>query len=271
MILPQFIRENNLQPFTIKDSICLEIINCDCEKQLKQLLGVELHSKVKSIECNITQKVSGEATQSDVLNLLSHAFLTSERDNLKYVGAGKKCKYKEETHTVIAKRPHYYILKAYDKTEQQKMDNKHQNQNSDTVPDGLLRIEIIMVERTLEKMFGDKMSFSDILTRDSLIEILREYKRIFCTDIKKYVEQYRDSCKRLLVESLSDTESVDLTVARERELIPDKVVLRKAIKEWQRMRNVSDNSLRDSEYYAKKYDLPKNVLRTLHDFKESCG
>lgn len=146
LVLPKFIRDNNIQPFTIMDSICLEMINCDCEKQLKQLLGFEIHSKVESIECNITQKVSGEATQSDVLNLLDHAFLTSERDNLKYVGAGKRCKYKEETHTVIVKRPHYYILKAYDKTEQQKKELKHQNQNSDTVPDGLLRIEIIYVD-----------------------------------------------------------------------------------------------------------------------------
>ncbi len=271
LILPKFIRDNNIQPFTIMDSICLEMINCDCEKQVKQFLGNELYSKVKTIECNITQKVSGEATQSDVLNLLDHAFLTSERDNLKYVGAGKKCKYKEETHTLIVKRPHYYILKAYDKTEQQKMDKKHQNQNSDTVPDGLLRIEIIMVERTLEKMFGDKRSFSDILTRDSLIEVLREYKRIFCTDIKENVEKYRDSCKNLLVESLFETDSVDLTVARERELIPDKIILKRAIQEWQKLKSVSDNSARDSEYYARKYALPQHTIRTLHDFKKSCG
>lgn len=64
------------QPFTVMDSICLEMINCDCEKQSKQLLGFEIYSKVKSIECNITQKVSGKATQSDVLNILDHAFLT---------------------------------------------------------------------------------------------------------------------------------------------------------------------------------------------------
>lgn len=271
MILPQFVRDNNICPFTVVDSICLEIINYDCEKQLKQLLGVELHSKIKSIECNITQKVSGEATPSDVLNLLSHAFLTCERDNLKYVGAGKKCKYKEETHTLIAKRPHYYILKAYDKTEQQKMELKHQNKSSDSVPEGLLRIEIIMVERTLEKMFGNKMSFSDILTRDSLIEILREYKRIFCNEISVQIKQYLDSCVGLLVESLCDTESPTMTVARERELIPDKRVLRKAMQRWQRMRNVSDNSLRDSEYYAEKYGLPKDTILTIHDFKESCG
>lgn len=273
LILPQFIRENNVKPFTILDSIYLEVIKNDCEEQLKQLLGPELNSEVKSIECNITQRVSGHATQSDVLNLLSHAFLTSERDNLKYVGSSKRCRYKEETHTLIARKPHYYILKAYDKTEQQKMELKHQNEDSDTVPDGLLRIEIIMVERTLEKLFGSKVSFSDVLTRNSLIEILREYKRIFCDDIVEIrIKQYLDLCVRNLVESLSsDTESVAVTVARERELIPDKKVLRRAIKKYQRMRAVSDNSLRDSEYYAEKYDLPQDIILSIHDFKESCG
>ena len=39
MILPQFIRENNVKPFTILDSIYLEVIKNDCEEQLKQLLG----------------------------------------------------------------------------------------------------------------------------------------------------------------------------------------------------------------------------------------
>lgn len=272
LVLPQFIRETNVQPFTLMDSIYLEIIKNDCEEQLKHLLGSELDSKVKSIECNITQKVSGRATQSDVLNLLSHAFLTSERDNLKYVGASKKCRYKEETHTLIARKPHYYILKAYDKTEQQKMEMKNQKKDTSTVPSGLLRIEIIMVERTLEKMFGNKTSFSDILTKESLIEILREYKRIFCNDIIDIqVKHYLNSCVLCLVESLCDTETPLATVAKERELIPDKEVLRKAIKRWQKMRGVSDNSLRDSEYYAEKYGLPQNVILTLHDFKESCG
>ena len=91
LVLPWFVRDNNIQPFTLLDSIYLEIIKNDCEKQLKQLFGSELNSKIKAIECNITQKVSGRASQSDVLNLLSHAYLTSERDNLKYVGASSSC------------------------------------------------------------------------------------------------------------------------------------------------------------------------------------
>ena len=129
-----------------------------------------------------------------------------------------------------------------------------------------------MVERTLEKLFGNCTSFSDILTKDSLIAILREYKRIFCEEmIDGKIKPYLDRCVLLLIESLCDTENPITTIAKERELIPDKEVLRKAIKKWQKIRGVSDNSLRDAEMYAQKLCLPQNVVLTIHDFKESCG
>lgn len=272
LVLPKYIRKTNVQPFTLMDSIYLEIIKNDCEEQLKHLLGAELDSKIKSIECNITQRVSGQATQSDVLNLLNHALLNHERDNLKYVGASKKCRYKEETRTLISRKPHYYIIKAYDKSMQLKKERKDQKKDMSTVPDGLLRIEIIMVERTLEKLFGNKTSFYDILTKKSLIEILREYKRIFCDEIIDIqVKQYLNSCVLNLVESLCETEKPLKTIAKDRELIPDMEVFMRAIKKWQKIRGVADNSLRDAKHYAQKYELPQNVILTLHDFKKSCG
>ncbi|WP_313164003.1 hypothetical protein [Sedimentibacter sp.] len=266
LILPKFIRENNIQPFTLIDSIYLDLIKDDCEQQLKKIFGTSnLESKIKAIEVNITKRVSGNANISDVLDLLSKALLLKEQDNLKYVGQSKKCRLKEEIHTVIIKRPHYYLVKAYDKTEQmRKLGIK--------VSDGLLRIEIIMIERTIERLFGSKTTFQDILTKDSLVSLLREYKRIFCYEIiEDKVKKYLNSCVILLLESLCDTESPIETIAVERDLIVDKEVLRKALRKWQRMRNVSDNSSRDVELYAKKYFLPEDVVLTLHDIKDSCG
>ena len=266
LVLPKFIRDNNIHPFSIMDSMYLEFIKNDCEKQLKQLLGDEINSKVKSIECNITKSPSGEANISDVLNLLNHAFLSFERDNIKYVGSHKKCKLKEELHSVIIKKPHKYIIKAYNKTLQQKNDSSTQND----ITDELLRIEIVMVERTIKKIFGEKTTLSDILTNKSLLEIIREYKRIFYDDIAPQIRKYLDSCYKLLVESLCETESISETVAKERELIPDKKVLKKAIRRYRKMQGISDNAHRDSELYAKKYNLPKDTILTIHDFKESC-
>ena len=62
----------------------------------------------------------------------------------------------------------------------------------DDVPRDLLRMEIVFVERTLDKLFKSKKTLSDVLTQKNLIEIIREYKRVFCDElvdgmIKPYV------------------------------------------------------------------------------------
>ena len=273
LVLPEFVRNNNIQPFTLTDSIYLEICKTDVEKQLKRILGSEITSKVKSIECNITQKVSGKATQSDVLNLLCHATLSDDRDNHKWVGASKGNKCKEATRTITRARQHYYVLKAYDKTREQEIRLKQENKSAESVPKGLLRIEIIMQDRIIKKLFGDKTIFSDILTKDSLIAIIQEYKRIFCDElIERDVKTYLNNCKWKLIESLTETDNVIETIAKERELIPDVEVLKKAMSRYLKLRRKPTYNLsRDIKAYAERYALPQDTILTLHDFKTSCG
>ena len=113
--LPKFVRDNNIHPYSLTESICIEIIRNDCETQLKQIFGNNMNTQVTKIEVNITQPVSGNTTQADVLNLLSHATLPyASKDNVKYVGPSKKCYLKEESHTVNVSRRHYYYFKFYD-------------------------------------------------------------------------------------------------------------------------------------------------------------
>lgn len=273
LVLPEFVRDNNIQPFTLVDSISLEICRTNVEKQLKQILGNEITSKVKSIECNITQKVSGKATQSDVLNLLCHATLSTDSDNHKWVGASKGNRYKEVTRTITHTRQHYYVLKAYDKTREQEVRNKQECKSNVSVPKGLLRIEIIMQDRIIKKLFGDKTSFSDILTKDSLIAIIQEYKRIFCDELIEHdVKTYLNGCMWKLLESLTETDNVADTIAKERELIPDICVLKKALYKYLNLRHKPTYNLaRDAKAYAERYALPQDVILTLHDFKVSCG
>lgn len=270
LVLPKFARDSNIQPFTLLDSIYLAIIKNDCESQLKRLLGPNISSKIERIECNITQPVSGNATQSDVLNLLCHAYLSPKKDVIKYVGPSKRCKLKEETHTDIATKQHYYMLKAYNKTEQQRAEIGSKEANA--IEPELLRIEFIMVDRTLQRLFPFAKSFSDILTETSLIKIFREYKRLFCDELRVKVKHYLDACTLYLVESLCHTESPTATIAKEREVIPDAIVLQRALEKWRRMRGKSpNNALRDAKRYAAKYELPQDVIRTLKNFKNACG
>lgn len=274
LVLPQYVRGDNIQPFTLSDSIWLEMMKNDCDVQLREIFGENLSTEITKIEVNITQQVSGNATQSDVMNLLSHATLSDKFDNVKYVG---RCKYdltsrKEETHTIVTRRPHYWVGKFYDKTEQMMKDRIENNLPTDNIPFGLLRIEIILIERTLQGIFGTRATLSNVLTKKNLTEVLKEYKRIFCEElVDGMIKPYLNECRNQLVESLTDTESPVKTIAKHRELIPDVWVLKKALERYMSIRGVYNNSSRDAKRYQKDYDLPQDVILTIHDFKASCG
>lgn len=272
LVLPCFIRENNEKPFTLQDSDNLGFIESDCKEQLRHLLGTGIKTKGTSIETNITQKVSGNARPSDVLNLISHACMSNNSDNVKYVGPSKKNRLKEETHTVIAKRQKQYIVKAYDKSEQLQKELRNEHKPTDSVPSGLLRIELIFIERTLKRLFGNELKLSDILSEDALNKLLQEYKRVFCNEVIPKIETYWDSCVSELVESLCETENPIATIAKHRELIPDKEVLHEALRQYQRLRGKSNHNLaRDVRRYASQFDLPQDVMLTIRDFEKSCG
>lgn len=271
--LPKFVRDNNILPYSIVESIRIEIIRNDCQAQLKRIFGDNMNTQIKKIEVNITQKVSGNATQSDVLNLLSHATLThASKDNVKYVGPNRKCKLKEENHTVNMSRKHYYYCKFYDKTQEIIDKRRKFNLPTDNVPHGLLRMEIALVERTLDKLFKNKKTLSDVLTQKNLIEILREYKRIFCDElVDGMIKPYLSECKKFLVKSLDDTKTPIKTVAKERELIPDAIVLQEALTQYMKNESKANNAARDAKRYAKQYDLPVDCILMIKNFKIACG
>lgn len=272
--LPKYVRNNNLEPYTLSEHIKIELIKNDCEMQLKKIFGANMYTKVTKIEVNITQKVSGNATVSDVLNLLSHATLSKEFDNVKYVGRNQKENYelKEENHTIITRRRHYWIGKFYNKSEQIIKERLRNKQPIEDVPRDLLRIEIIMIDRTLKRLFGYKSRLSDVFTLKNLVEILREYKRIFERDlVEKSILPYLTDCKDKLLESLTHTENPMKTIAKERELIIDAIVFQKALQRYMKMRGKADNSVRDIKRYIKQYDLPVDCIKTISEFKHSCG
>ncbi|MEA4869636.1 MAG: hypothetical protein VB062_03230 [Christensenella sp.] len=273
LILPLFLRENNIQPFSWKDLGSLSSILSDCKTQIERVLGKVLDSKVKSVEVNITQKVSGNATQSEVLNLLNHAFLTLKRDNVKYVSTCMSCRYKEVANTIIFREPQYYVLKAYDKTKQQKREQTEQKEASETVPHGLLRVEIIMLDRVLMKLFGKKRTLSNVFSRKGFLLLLMEYKRIFCDEIRsKRIIPYLNYCVNHLYESLCETDDPISTIAKERELIPDKEVLYKALKKWKEKKGESIHNLRrEVNKYTELYGLPQDAIMTIRDFRKACG
>lgn len=272
--LPKFVRRNNIEPYSIFESVSLDMIRNDCIEQLGRLFNNCSNTQVNKIEVNITQKVSGNATVNDVLNLLCHATLSSEFDNVKYVGKNKQDleSFKEESHSVIIRKPHYWVCKCYNKTEQITKESIRYNLPIDNIPQDLLRIEFVLVERTLKKLFKDKRTLSDVLLAKNIVEIFREYKRLFWNEIiEKSIKPYLKYCTQKLFETMIEMGSPIEVIARERELIPDARVLQRALKKYMKWKGVTNNSARDTRRYVKKFNLPVDCIMTITEFKKSCG
>jgi len=261
--LPKFIRGDNVKAFSVMDMIKLDTIRDDLVITLKNLFGDEFESKLTSIECNITQKVSGDSTCSQVLNLINRSFY--DETNVVYQRASSKCRHLKENETVIIRSKNYYVLKCYNKSlEQWKSGNKG-------VEGGILRIEIVLQDRAITKLFGKKTSISDVLQRKGLEKVIEEYRRIFVEDvINKHIRPCLTDIRKILTESLVNTGSPTETIAKHREIIVDVEVLRVALKRAYEIRGMKDNS-RKIISDMKKYDLPKDVLRTVKEFHKSCG
>lgn len=272
--LPRYVRGDNLQPFSLSETIRLEIIKNDCEEALKTIFRDSITTQVSKIEVNITQPVCDRATQGEVLNLLSHATMSYEHDNVKYVGRSKKDKkhLKEEFHTVITRRSKYWVGKFYDKSEQLIKERLEQQLPIDDIPTDLLRIEIVFVDRTLTKLFGEKKTLSDVLKTNNITMLLKEYRRIFCEEIiDGMVKPYYRECIRQLVESLTLSDSPIHTIAKHREIILDVDILKKSLKHYMDIQGKTNNSARDSKRYAEQFDLPRDVRLTILEFVKACG
>ena len=273
--LPKYVRDDNIIPFSITDVILLEVLRNDVEQTLKKALHEIVDdstdvmcSKAKTIECNITMQVVGKSTCSQVLNLINRCF--HEGTNVVYQRASPKCKYDKENETVIIRKRNYYALKCYNKSLQQR------REGNCYVKEGLLRIEIIMQERTIEKLFCKKSTIQDVLTAHGLMKIIEEYKRIFnCEIIREHIEPGLSEVKEILFISLIETNSQKETVALKKELIMDEEIFRKALINWYEYGGQSKESAkRNAATYIcrnkEKYGFPENVIDTMRKFGKLC-
>ena len=270
-----YTKSDNLKPLSITDAIKLELIKSEVIGFMQEYLKKHLQEKysdeyisnlvVKKLECNLTLPCVNGAVPSEVINLFEHALdkivLHKQRKN-------------KRTHDKISTSCYYvkskeYCLKIYDKSQEQR------EKGNLSVEDNLLRIEMVFIGRSLKRMFQDKRTLSDILTKKSIVILCKEYKRIFERDlIEKYLKPYLNWCVKILCDSLEESDKgreISETIARCKEHIPDMEVLKKALRLWYRRRNMEDRSTKVIYYYRKKnIGIPDNVLRTVKRFHTSC-
>lgn len=261
--LPRFSRKDNVKPYSLVDLITLEIIRNDFEDALAALLGDISDCRLKSIECNITQKVAQGCTPNHVMDLIHRSYY--DTTNLLFESASAECKYRKEKETLLIRRRNYYKIKCYDKSREQR------DKGNLDVEEGLLRVEVVMLDRTIEKLFGGNSTVQNVLCAKNIIKVMEEYSRIFTDEIvEAHIKPCLSGITKLLLESLTQTDSPVETIAQYRDIIVDMEVLRRALKMWYQLRGKNDIS-RQTIHSLKKYNLPQNAIETIREFRKSCG
>jgi hypothetical protein len=275
IILPKFVRENNITPFSVTDIVMLEVLKNDAVKALNQVLkGIiddktdVLNATATSVECNITKWTAGDSTCSQVLNLINRAF--HEGTNMLAQRASKTCKYDKENESLKIRKKNCYVLKCYDKSLEQRKTGNY-------IHDDLLRIEVVMQNRIHQKLFGGKSTIQDVLTEHGLMAIIKEYKRIFIEDvIDEHIKPCLSDVRDILFNSLVKTESQVKTIALHKELIMDVEIFHEALVRWYIHRGFSEErATRNADVSIcrnrEKYGFAKNAIDTLREFKEICN
>lgn len=268
------IRSNNIKPFGIVESIKLEIAKNRVMEIMRSYLQEHLQDKysdefvdnlkIVKLECNITSSTIGNATPASMLHLFDMVF----DDTFTHRGRKPGSKCKKEDNYVTYKKEKAYILKCYDKTKEQ-----HEKGNP-LVEKNLLRIELIFLSGSLKRMYGDKRTLSDVLTIQGLEKLCREYKRVLTEDISDAVRKYRDDCKNMLVEYLTEYRGGNMVarcIAEFKEEIVDLIIIKKALQRYYEINGMPDNSSQVLNYYKKKGILPRDVFRTFRAFREAAG
>lgn len=273
---PNCIKPNNVKSLGLADSIKLELVQSQVVEFMQKYLQKHLCDKysseyiknlwVTALEMNITLPCIKNATPSDVVHLFDMAF--DKTMVFRKRKATSKCD-KVNTGILYAK-PKEYRLKIYDKSAEM-----HEHGNP-LVENNLLRMEIVMIDRSLKSMFGDKRTLADILTKQALVTLCEKYKDILVEDIiQTHIVPYLNECRKQLVESLTHSTSgheISDTISRHRELIVDWQVLSSALHKWYGMRNVEDRTNQMIyKYRRKNLGIPDNVIATIKKFHASAG
>lgn len=275
--LPHAIRPNNVQPFQLSDCIKLELVRNQVVEYMRSYLQKHLKDKysdeffalmnITKMECNLTIQCVGGCKPKDVINLFERPFpkVTVYKET-----NDKGKSHKKPERGITTSKPHEWVLKVYDKTYQQR-----QAGNIKVEPN-LVRVELVFLERMLDRMYSGRKSLEDILTRKAIKTLIDQYQVTFDEICETHIKVMLNNCVQEVFESLTCSDSgneISDTLIRCKELIVDIEILRKALKRWYEFRKMPDNSKRMVSYYRnnKSYGIPVDVLKTIKLMHNSMG
>lgn len=196
--LPSAIRPNNVQPFQLSDCIHLDMISQTVVEYVREYLKDNLQEHysenilklltVSKMECNLTIKCIGKCKPKDVIRLFEKSF--TKTTAYKEVGPDGKTYKKPETGITTSKA-HEWVLKVYDKThDQRRLGNLKVEPN-------LVRVELVFLERMLDRMFANKKSLEDILTRKAIKTLIEQYQATFEDICEKNIKAKSEGLEEL--------------------------------------------------------------------------
>lgn len=234
--LPNAIRPNNVQPFQLSDCIKIELVRNQVIEHMRSYLQKHLKDKysdeflsmmsVTKMECNLTIKCVGNCKPKDVIRLFERSF--AKVTVYKETDPNGKTHRKPE-RGITTTKPHEWVLKVYDKTFQQRQAGNLK------VESNLIRVELVFLDRMLDRMYSTKKSLEDILTRKAIKTLIDQYQVTFDEICKKNITPMLNACVQEIFESLTCStprKEVSETLIKCKELIVDTEVLRKALKKW---------------------------------------
>lgn len=218
------------------------------------------------MECNLTIKCVGDCKPKDVIRLFERSF--AKVTVYKETDPNGKTHRKPE-RGITTTKPHEWVLKVYDKTFQQRQAGNLK------VESNLIRVELVFLDRMLDRMYSSKKSLEDILTRKAIKTLIDQYQETFDEICKKNITPMLNACVQEIFECLTCStprKEVSETLIKCKELIVDTEVLRKALKKWYVFKKQPDSSKRIVSFYREKnMGFPEDVLRTLKLMHNSLG
>ena len=179
--------------------------------------------------------------------------------------------HKKPERGITTTKPHEWVLKVYDKTFQQRQAGNLK------VESNLIRVELVFLDRMLGRMYGDRKSLEDILTRKSIKTLIGQYQVSFDEICQKNIKPMLDACVQDVFETLTQSDSgneISHTLIKCKELIVDIEILRESLRKWYvEHRHTPDISKRMVSYYRNnaKFEIPSDVLKTIKLMHKSLG
>lgn len=275
--LPHAIRSDNVQPFQLSDckniesvrKEIVEFLNSYLKKHLRDEYSKKILSelKVTRMESNLTVKCKGDCKPPHVINFFEKAFSK--------VTIYKSALETDKTHRkllkgVTAGKPHEWTAKIYDKTSEQR------EKGNLLVESFLIRVEFIFLDRMLNRMYSDRRTLEDILTRKSIKILINQYQDTFDKVYEHNIIPMLYNCEEEIFQCLTRAttgKEISETLIKCKEYVVDAEVLQNALKRWYQFRNMPDNSKRMISYYRKNksYGIPFDVLKTVEYMYNSTG